>query len=101
MAKFVLAYRTPDEYVPFQPDTVSSWTAWFDSMGADLINAGQPVVEARQIGDCGPGQRLGGYSVVTADDFEAALRLAKGCPGLDHGFGVEVGELAEVDVRQA
>jgi hypothetical protein len=94
MATFVLCYRAPEDYVPFQAGQVSAWTAWFTGLGADLVNPGEPVREARQLGNCGSGQRLGGYSVITADDFEAALELAKGCPGLDHGFGVEVGELA-------
>jgi hypothetical protein len=36
---------------------------------------------------------LGGYTLVTADDLEAAVALAKGHPLLRQGGGVEVGEL--------
>lgn len=93
MATFVLCYRAPEDYVPFQPGNGSAWTDWFKSLGADLVNPGEPVREARQLGNCEAGQRLGGYSVITADDFESAVDLANGCPGLDRGFGVEVGEL--------
>jgi hypothetical protein len=33
--------------------------------------------------------------VVDAADFDAAVEVAKGCPGLSHGGGVEVGEAIE------
>jgi hypothetical protein len=36
---------------------------------------------------------LGGYSLITAADLEAAVILGKGCPFLENGGGVEVGEL--------
>jgi len=35
--------------------------------------------------------------VISADDLDAALRVAQGCPGLqDTGFGVEVGVVEEM-----
>jgi hypothetical protein len=33
---------------------------------------------------------------MTADDLEAAVTLAKGCPALAAGGGVEIGELADM-----
>ena len=96
MSTFIFSYRAPGEYVAFQPDTVGAWMAWFGSFGPDLVEAGQPVGEARQIGDCGADSRLGGFTVVTADDLDAAVELAEGCPGLQHGFGVEIGALVPV-----
>ena len=95
MAQFLFSYRTPADYAPARPESLSAWAAWFQNMGGQPVDAGQPVREARQIGDCGAGQRLGGYTVVTADTLEEALALAQGCPGLQRGFGVEVGALAD------
>ena len=95
MGKFVFTYRAPSDYTPFQPETVGEWMAWFEGLGSQLVDAGQPVREARQIGDCGPDQRLGGFSIVSADDLDGALELAQGCPGLAAGFGVEVGALTD------
>ena len=95
MAKFLFSYRAPADYAPGRPDARSAWAAWFQGMGSQLADVGQPVREARQIGDCGSGQRLAGYTVVTADSLEGALALAHGCPGLQHGFGVEIGALAD------
>ena len=96
MAKFVIAYRAPRDYVPGRADDMAAWAAWFGGMGASLADIGTPVREVTQLGDCGVTQRLRGYSVVIADDLEAALAMAKGCPGLaDSGFGVEVGVVEE------
>ena len=95
MAKFLFSYRAPADYAPGRPDARSAWAAWFQGMGSQLADVGQPVREARQIGDCGSGQRLAGYTVVTADSLEEALALAYRCPGLHRGFGIEVGALAD------
>jgi len=39
--------------------------------------------------------RLGGYSVVTAEDIDGAAALATGCPALQFGGGVEIGAVPE------
>ncbi len=91
----------PAGYAPGRPDSVSAWAAWFQSMRSQLVDAGQPVRETRQVGDCSVSQRLAGYTVVTADTLEDALALAQGCPGLQRGFGVEVGALADPSTASA
>ena len=92
MARYVLSYRAPKDYVPGREDDMAAWAAWFESIGQRLVDFGRPVRETIQIGDCGAAQRLRGYSVISADDLDAALHIAKECPGLrDAGFGVEVG----------
>lgn len=45
-----------------------------------------------------PGETvLGGYSLVRAPDLPAAVAMAKGCPGLDAGLSIEVGEVKNLD----
>lgn len=57
---------------------------------------GNPVFERITVGSS-PGETvLGGYSLITAEDLEAAVALAKGCPILERGGAVEVGELGAV-----
>ena len=92
MAKFLFAYRTNQTALP-SDDAVSAWRAWLESMGTSLDDRGHPVFDRRALGNCGSDTRLGGYSLITADDLEGALALAKGCPGIERGGGVEVGEL--------
>lgn len=41
------------------------------------------------------------YTVVSADSLGEALALAQGCPGLQLGFGIEVGVLADPDTIAA
>jgi hypothetical protein len=97
MARYVISYRAPEDYVPGREDDMAAWAAWFTSIGEDLVDFGSAVRDTIQIGECGVAQRLRGYSVISADDPGAALLIAKGCPGLqDTGFGVEVGVVEEL-----
>jgi hypothetical protein len=97
MATFVLAYRSPEGYTPGSPQTVAAWTAWFESMGTNLVDKGKPAVAAAALGSCdAETTRLGGFSLISARDLEEAVALAKGCPHLGTGGGVEIGELGEV-----
>src|SRR5579859_419245 len=40
---------------------------------------------------------LGGYSLIRAADLDAAVAVAKTCPGLESGMTVEVGEVTNSD----
>ncbi len=40
---------------------------------------------------------LGGYTLVTADNLDAAVALTDRCPAPDYGGGVEVGALLELN----
>jgi hypothetical protein len=92
MAKFLFAYRT-NQSAPPSDDAVAAWGDWLESLGTNLADRGNPVFDRRALGNCGSETALGGYSFITAEDLNAALALAKGCPGLQSGGGVEVGEL--------
>ena len=93
MPDFLFAYRNPVGYTP-TPETRTAWWAWFDGMGEQLAELGKPAVARAALGDCSTDRtELGGYSVIRADDLDAAMAIAKGCPHLEHGGGVEVGQL--------
>ena len=96
MAMFLFSYRVPADYVPGRPEGIGAWTSWFASMEASVTDIGKPIFESSALGDLGDGTKPGGYSMITADDLEAALTLAKGCPALRVGGGVEVGLLADL-----
>jgi hypothetical protein len=96
MPNFVFSYRNPSGYTP-SAESRAAWMSWFDSMGDHLVELGRPVFERTAIGNCSPADtELGGYSVIQAEDFDAALAIAKGCPYLDREGGVEIGLLAEI-----
>jgi hypothetical protein len=97
MPEFILSYRSPTGYAPGNPDAVASWRAWFAGMGPALRDIGRPVFSRATVGSTSAeGTHLGGYSVVTAQDLDEALALAKGCPIVAVGGGVDVGELADI-----
>jgi hypothetical protein len=100
MPQFVFVYRHPTGYTP-SSDSAKAWMDWFEGMGDHLVDLGQPVIARTVLGNSNPGvTELGGYSVVQAEDLEEAASIAKGCPHLERGGGVEIGQLGEVpDVR--
>ena len=93
MSTFVFIYRSPKDYTP-SSEAIDQWTAWFDQLGDNVVNRGDRVVGRSTLGGAPADTALGGYSLVRADDLEAAVALAKGCPILEQSGGVEVGELA-------
>ncbi|HUJ66991.1 MAG TPA: hypothetical protein VLX59_15720 [Acidimicrobiales bacterium] len=96
MPKFVFTYRHPAGYTP-SAESAPVWMAWFEGMGDHLVDLGQPAIARASLGNCDSSRTgLGGYSVIQAEDLEAAVAIAKGCPHLSGDGGVEVGELGEV-----
>jgi hypothetical protein len=98
MATFLFSYRVPANYTPGDADAVAAWTAWFESIGTSVVDRGNPIFESTTLGDAEADTKLGGCSLVSADDLEAAAALAKGCPALDiEGAAVEVGAITVID----
>ena len=76
--------------------TATEWRAWFGGMGSALVDVGHAVVEYASLGEVGgSGSRMVGYSVASAENMDSALALAKDCPALRVGGGVEVGPVME------
>ena len=95
MAKYVLSFRVPAGYRP-SAGTPAEWRAWFGGLGPALVSIGHAVTDYASLGEVGgSGSRLIGYSVVSAEDMDSALALAKDCPVLRVGGGVEVGPVME------
>jgi hypothetical protein len=88
----------PSDFVPGSPESVAAWQSWLGGMGSSLADLGEAVIDAAAVGEVASGTtRLAGYSVIVADDMDAALAIAKSCPALQVGGGVEVGTVMEVD----
>jgi hypothetical protein len=106
MAKFVFVFRTPSELAnqranagsyTASPETLAAWQAWYSEMAANVADPGSAVLARSTLGETGDSTALGGYSTIDVDDLEAAVTLAEGCPVLQYGGGVEVGELTTVN----
>ena len=97
MPKFIFTYRAPAGYTPgTDADAMAAWQAWFGQLGDHVAEIGNPVSERTTVGVAPSEHQLGGFSIITAADLEAAAVLAKGCPFLKQGGGVEVGQLQEM-----
>jgi hypothetical protein len=98
MANYLMAYRGGGmaETDAEREAVMAAWGAWFGSLGAAIIDPGNPFAGSASVqsngtvGDSGSG--LSGYSVFQADSLAAATELAKGCPVLEHGGSVDVYE---------
>ena len=95
MTQFAFVYRLPEHYVPGNEQSVIAWTAWFAGIGRDLLDLGKPVIRVESVGETTDGVRLAGFSVVQATDLDAAIAIARGCPAIGDGGGVEIGTLTE------
>jgi hypothetical protein len=116
MAKFLFVYRGAGEHVAkMTPEEMQQhlgrWEKWIGEgmqkgwlldPGDGLTNEGR-VVNAKVVTD-GPfvesKEIVGGFSIVQADNIDAAAQLAKGCPGLLVGGRVEVRALAGYTMKK-
>lgn len=105
MPKYVLAYHggsgIPGSEAE-QAKIMEAWGAWFGGLGAAVADGGNPTGRAVTVNadgstaEGGGANPLTGYSLINADDMDAALQMAKGCPVLDSGGSVEVAEAVEM-----
>jgi hypothetical protein len=80
MAKYVFSFRVPSDYAP-HAGTAAEWQAWFVGLGSALVDVGHAVTDYATVGEVGgSGSRMVAYSVVSAEDMDSALALAKDCP---------------------
>jgi hypothetical protein len=98
MGKYVFAYSgggmaaTEEE----RNAAMAAWGGWFGQLGSAVVDPGNPFAGSASVGSNGGGTSLSGYSVVSADSLDAATELARGCPVLANGGGVEVYETLEI-----
>jgi len=103
MKNYVLAYTgggTPPTEEE-REQAMAAWGAWFGSLGDAVVDAGNPFGEARSIASDGAvanggSAGLTGYSLLAADDIDAAVAKALSCPILASGGGVQVYEVYPV-----
>jgi hypothetical protein len=98
MSNYVFVYRAPKDYEGGTSDAFAAWQAWFEQLGASLVDAGNPVFTRQTAGSSTSDTVLGGYSLIAADDLAQAVALAQGCPYVGAGGGVEVGELTQLNL---
>ena len=96
MPTYLITNRVPADFRP-SGDAFAAWTAWFEELGPHLQDRGNPAFARTTLGNCGPNSLLGGYTLINANDLQAAVGLARSHPLMRLGGGVEIGELTPIN----
>jgi hypothetical protein len=101
MANYLLTYygggmpETPEE----NAQVMQAWSEWFGKLGDAVVDGGNPTSQSRAISPDGSVMDAtsapSGYSIIKADNIDAAVAAAKGCPVLAGGAAVVVSETFE------
>ena len=99
MAKYMIVYSggmgmgaSPEE----QQRIMGEWGAWYDRMGAAVVDGGAPFAEAKHLKGSGiEDGPLGdtpatGYTILEADSLDAAAAACEAHPHLNHGGQVTI-----------
>ncbi|WP_353829272.1 YciI family protein [Agromyces sp. SYSU T0242] len=108
MARFVFIYHAPmppaDATPPTDEETAAvmgEWMAWAGKVGDDMVDFGTPLADGVRVspgGAVAPSTReVTGYTIIEAEDMDAAVELAKVHPHLNMPGGCEI----EVHAAQA
>jgi hypothetical protein len=104
MAQFIFTYHggskpeTPEEAKKGMED----WKAWAASLGSALVNPGTPVGKTTVLHADGASDQqsphpIMGFSILEAEDMDAALKLLEDCPHLHFFNGtLEVSEMMQM-----
>ena len=104
MAKYLFVYHGGS--APANPEeikkTMDAWGAWFGSMGAAVIDGGNPVGKSSTVkpdgslASGGGANPVSGYSLIEASSLEDAHLKAKGCPILQAGGTIEIAQAMDM-----
>jgi len=102
MANYLLAYtgggmaQTDAE----REAAMTAWGAWFEELGPAVVQHGNPVGASTSVTASGSNgaaaSGLTGFSVISAENLDAAAALVAKCPVLQGGGKVDVYETIEV-----
>lgn len=105
MAKYLFVYHGGGDNPETEEEVaevLDAWGNWFGSMGAAVIDGGNPVGQSSTVNPDGSVSSNGGtnpatgYSLVEASSLDDALAKAKGCPILAANGSIEVAEAIDM-----
>jgi hypothetical protein len=93
MPTFLLTHHFPANFQT-SPETMAAARDWFARLGATMPGPGNPAVDgaaAVRLGECATvAERRLAYTLISTDDLDSAMAVAKAWPLLARGGGVEV-----------
>lgn len=102
MANYLLAYTggSMAQTDEAREAAMAAWGAWFGKLGSAVVDPGNPFGPSVSVGASGANgaaqSGVTGYSVISADNLDAAAALVEGCPVIANGGGVDVYETIPV-----
>lgn len=106
MAKYLFVYHGGSNLSQMSPAESKkihdAWGAWFGSLGAAVVDGGNPVGKSSTVRadgsmvNGGGANPVSGYSLIEASSLEDAHKKAKGCPLLQAGGTVEIAEAMDM-----
>ena len=101
MPKYVIAYLGGKQVA--NPEAraaqMAKWKTWVEGLGNRMVNPGTPLGQGKLVSADGVSERgpnhLTGFSIVLADNIDAALGIAQSCPFLEIGT-IEIAEAMEM-----
>jgi hypothetical protein len=96
MDRFLIIYHGAPGGVPEAAEqNLGAWAAWLDSLGAAVLDRGSlshaaVEVKSRLLGPKAATSTISGYSIIGAEDFNDAVRIAEMCPIFDTNGWTEI-----------
>jgi hypothetical protein len=94
MSMFLLTHHFPANFQG-SPESAAAARDWFVSLGATMPGTGSTAAaEPHRLGDCpSPGERRVAHTLISTDNLETAMTVARAWPLLAHDGGIEVHEI--------
>jgi hypothetical protein len=104
VAKYLFVYHGGS--APSDPAEIKkamdAWGAWFGSMGAAVVDGGNPVGKSSTVkpdgslAEGGGANPASGYSLIEASSLADAHKKASGCPILKNGGSIEIAQCMDM-----
>lgn len=100
MTNYVLVYTgggMPESEAE-QATVMAAWGAWYEKMGAAIVDGGNPFGASKHVDGSGVGDGpvgsppATGYTIISADSLDAAVAKVQGHPHVNYGGQVSVYE---------
>ena len=100
MTNYVLLYThsTMPESEEEQANMMAAWGAWYEKMGAAVVDGGNPFNNSRIVSDSGisdgsaSSPAVTGYTIISAQSLDTAVEMVHDHPHLNYGGQVTVYE---------
>ena len=104
MPNFVISYhggekpKTPEE----GKEGMEKFMSWLSDLGEAVVNPGSPlgksmIVSSSDVSEYTGDNPWSGFSIVSAENMEAALEIAKKCPFLETKGTLEVAQVMRMN----